>query len=315
MTFEKDTNELRKVYCELLTKTAAEDDRIVVLEADLMSSNGTKGFFTAYPERAFNVGIAEANMVGVACGMAASGKLPFLNTFTAFASRRCYDQICISAAYTHLPVRIIGTDPGLMAEANGGTHMSMEDLSIMRAMPNMTVFEPVDEAQFRAAWPWIMSYEEPLYIRLHRKNCTKIFGDDYVFTPGKVSTVKDGKDVCIFASGIMVKAALEASEKLAEEGISAAVVNIHTAKPLDVEGITAWAKKCGAVVTAENGTIVGGVGSAVCETLAENCPVPVKRIGVTDHFGEVGTLSYLQEKYGMTSSDIIDAAKAVIAKK
>lgn len=315
MTFEKDTNELRKVYCELLTKTAAENDRIVVFEADLMSSNGTKGFFTAYPDRAFNAGIAEANMVGVAAGMAACGKLPFINTFTPFATRRCYDQVCISAAYTHLPLRIIGTDPGIMAEVNGGTHMSMEDYAIMRAMPNMTVFEPVDETQLRAAWDWIVSYEEPIYIRIFRKNCTKIFGDDYVFTPGKASTVKDGKDVCIFATGIMVKNALEAAEKLAEEGIDAAVVNIHTVKPLDAESVIAWAKKCGAVVTAENGTIVGGLGSAVSEVLSENCPTPVKRIGVTDHFGEVGVRAYLEEKYGMTASDIAEAAKAVIAKK
>lgn len=315
MTFEKDKNELRKVYAELLINSAAADDRIVVCEADLMSSNGTASFFKAYPDRAFNVGIAEANMVGVASGMAASGKLPFINTFTAFATRRCYDQICISAAYTHLPVRIIGTDPGLMAEVNGGTHMSMEDLAIMRAMPNMTVFEPVDEAQFRAAWDWILSYEEPLYIRLHRKNCTKIFGEDDSFTPGKLSTVKDGSDVCIFASGIMVKNALEAADMLAADGLDAAVVNIHTVKPLDVDGVTAWAKKCGAVVTAENGTIVGGVGSAVCEALAENCPVPVKRIGVTDHFGEVGLLPYLEEKYGMTAADIAAAAKAVAARK
>ncbi|MBR5869228.1 MAG: transketolase family protein [Clostridia bacterium] len=315
MTFVKDQNEMRKVYCTLLSESAKTDDRIVVLEADLMASNGTKDFFKNFPERAYNVGIAEANMIGVAAGLASCGKLPFANTFTAFATRRCYDQITISAAYTNLPLRVVGTDPGLAAEVNGGTHMSMEDVSIMRAMPNMAVFEPVDETQFRAAWSWITSYEGPLYIRLFRKNTTKIFDEGYTFEPGKVSVVKDGSDVVLFASGIMVAEALKAAEALAEEGINAAVVNVHTLKPFDSEGVTSWLKKCGAAVTAENGTVMGGLGSAVAECAADNYPVPVKKVGVQDHFGEVGTLSYLQEKYHMTAKDIVEAAKAAIAMK
>ncbi len=315
MTFVKDQNEMRKVYCTLLSESAKTDDRIMVLEADLMASNGTKDFFKNFPERAYNVGIAEANMIGVAAGLASCGKLPFANTFTAFATRRCYDQITISAAYTNLPLRVVGTDPGLTAEVNGGTHMSMEDVSIMRAMPNMAVFEPVDETQFRAAWDWIVSYEGPLYIRLFRKNTTKIFDESYTFEPGKVSLVKDGSDVVLFASGIMVAEALKAAEALEADGISAAVVNVHTLKPFDSEGVAAWLKKCGAAVTCENGTVLGGLGSAVAECAADCCPVPVKKIGVQDHFGEVGTLAYLQEKYHMTACDIVEAAKAAIAMK
>lgn len=315
MTFVKDQNEMRKVYCSLLMESAKNDERIVVLEADLMASNGTKDFFKTYPERAYNVGIAEANMIGVAAGLAACGKLPFANTFTAFATRRCYDQITISGAYTNLPLRIVGTDPGLAAEVNGGTHMSMEDVSIMRAMPNMKVFEPVDATQLAAAWDWITSVDGPLYIRLFRKNTVKIFDEGYSFEPGKISEIKDGSDVVIFATGIMVAEALKAAEILAEDGISAAVVNVHTLKPFDARGVAAWLEKCGAAVTAENGTVMGGLGSAVAECAADSCPVPVKKIGVQDHFGEVGTLAFLQEKYHMTAKDIAEAAKAAIAMK
>ena len=274
MTFEKDRNEMRKAYCELLMKTAETDPHIVVLEADLMASNGTKPFAAAYPERTFDVGIAEANMIGVAAGLAASGKLPFCDTFTPFATRRCYDQITVSAAYTNLPLRIVGTDPGLAAEVNGGTHMSMEDVAIMRSMPNMKLFEP-----------------------------------------GKLSVVREGGDAAIFATGLMTADALEAAELLAAEGIDAAVLNLHTLKPLDRDGILFWAKKCGAAVTCENGTVVGALGSAVAETTADAWPIPVKRIGVQDHFGEVGTMPYLKEKYGMTPKDIAAAAKAAIAMK
>ena len=315
MTFEKDKNEMRKVYCELLLKTAAADPRLVVLEADLMASNGTKPFQAAYPERTFDVGIAEANMIGVAAGLAASGKLPFCDTFTPFATRRCYDQITVSAAYTNLPLRIVGTDPGLAAEVNGGTHMSMEDVAIMRSMPNMKVFEPVDETQLRAAWDWILSVDGPLYIRVFRKAAPKIFGDGYAFEPGKLSVIREGKDVALFATGLMTAETVEASELLAAEGIDAAVLNVHTLKPLDKEGVLAWAEKCGAAVTAENGTVMGGLGSAVAETTADAFPIPVKKIGVQDHFGEVGTMSYLKEKYGMTPADIAKAAKAAIALK
>ena len=315
MTFEKDKNEMRKVYCELLMKTAETDDRIVVLEADLMASNGTKPFAAAYPERTFDVGIAEANMIGVAAGLAASGKIPFCDTFTPFATRRCYDQITVSAAYTNLPLRIVGTDPGLAAEVNGGTHMSMEDVAIMRSMPNMKVFEPVDETQLRAAWDWILTADGPLYIRIFRKTAPKVFGEGYRFEPGKLSVVRDGKDAAIFATGLETADAMEAAELLKDEGIDAAVLNLHTLKPLDREGILFWAKKCGAAVTCENGTVVGGLGSAVAETTAEACPIPVKRIGVQDHFGEVGTMPYLKEKYGMTAGDIAKAVRAAIELK
>ena len=311
MTFEKDRNEMRKVYCELLMKTAETDDRIVVLEADLMASNGTKPFAAAYPERTFDVGIAEANMIGVAAGLAASGKIPFCDTFTPFATRRCYDQITVSAAYTNLPLRIVGTDPG----GDGATHAAIEDVAIMRSMPNMKVFEPVDETQLRAAWDWILTADGPLYIRIFRKTAPKVFGEGYRFEPGKLSVVRDGKAAAIFATGLETADAMEAAELLKDDGIDAAGLNLHTLKPLDREGILFWAKKCGAAVTCENGTVVGGLGSAVAETTAEACPIPVKRIGVQDHFGEVWTMPYLKEKYGMTAGDIAKAVRAAIELK
>lgn len=315
MTFVNDTNELRKVYCSLLTESAKTDSRIVVVESDLMNANGTGGFKKAYPERTFDVGIAEANMMCVAAGLASTGKLPFANTFTPFATRRCFDQLTISVAYTGLPVRIGGTDPGITAEVNGGTHMSVEDVAIVRAVPNMTIFEPCDETQLRAAWPWILEYNGPIYIRINRKACVKVFNDDYKFEPGKVSVISEGTDAVIFTSGIMVSRSMQAAEALAAEGISAAVVNVHTVKPLDKDGILYWAKKCGAVVTAENGSVVGALGGAVSEFLAENRPTPVKMIGLRDHFGEVGNLAFLSEKFHMNPPDIASAAKAAIAMK
>jgi len=315
MTVTKDANEMRKVYCSLLTESAKKDDRIVLLESDLMTPNGTSSFFKAFPDRAYNVGIAEANMIGMAAGLAASGKLPFANSFTPFATRRCYDQITVSVAYTNLPVRIFGTDAGLSAEINGGTHMSMEDVAIMRAMPNMKVFEPADETQLRAAWNWILTADGPIYIRMIRKNMAKVFGEGYIFTPGKISPVREGRDIVLFATGILLIEALKAAEKLAEEGIEAAVVNVHTLKPLDTEGILAYAKACGAAVTCENGTVVGGLGSAVTECCSEAYPIPVKRIGVTDHFGEAGKLDYLMKKYEMTCDHIVAAAKAALVMK
>ncbi|MBQ8898205.1 MAG: transketolase family protein [Clostridia bacterium] len=315
MKIELDTKEMRAVYTEGLIQLAKNDDRIVLCESDLMGANGTKNFKKEFPERTFDVGIAEANMIGVAAGLAAGGKIPFANSFTPFATRRCLDQVTISCAYANLPVKIGGTDPGICAQLNGGTHMSVEDVALMRAIPNMTVFEPVDAEQMRQAIPQIAYNGKPTYIRIHRTAANTVFGPDYRFELGKADVLRDGTDTVIFCTGIMVIRALEAAEMLAAEGISAAVVNIHTVKPLDEKTVLEYAAKTRAVVTAENHSIVGALGGAVAEVLSEKCPTVMRRVGIKDRFGEVGKLSYLEKVMGMTPADIAAAAKEAVAAK
>ena len=312
---EKEDRWLRETYVDLLIEYAAKDDRIVLLEADLSKAAGTGRFKEVYPDRLINVGIAEANMVGVAAGMSAMGKIPFTHTFTAFATRRCCDQVTLSVAYAGLNVKLMGSDPGVTAELNGGTHMSMEDVAIMRNIPGMTIYEPVDSAQLKKIFPQILAAPGPVYIRLLRRNAVKIFDDDQTFTLGKGTMIKEGKDVTIIASGILVAEAVKAAEALKNEGIVAEVINIHTIKPLDEEMVIASAKKTGAVVTAENHSIIGALGGAVTECLSENYPVPVRRVGVNDHFGEVGLTDFLMEKYGLTAEHIVEEAKKAISMK
>lgn len=306
---------LRETYVDLLIQYAAENKDIIILEADLMKAGGTGRFAEEYPDRTFDVGIQEANMIGTAAGMSAMGKIPFTHTFTAFASRRVCDQVTLSVAYAGLNVKMMGSDPGVTAEYNGGTHMSMEDVSIMRNIPGMVVYEPVDSAQLKAVFPQILEHYGPVYIRLLRRNAVKVFEDGESFTLGKGKLMKEGADVSIFASGIMVAEAVEAVEALQKEGIHAELINIHTVKPLDEEIVLQSASKTGCVVTAENHSVIGGLGSAVSELLGEKYPVPVKKIGVKDHFGEVGLTPYLKEKYGLTAKDIATAAKAAIEMK
>ncbi len=315
MKIEKDAKELRAVYSEGLIALAEKDDRIVVCEADLMNANGTKSFLKAFPERTFDVGIAEANMIGVAAGLAACGKIPFANSFTPFATRRCLDQVTISCAYTRLPVKIGGTDPGICAQLNGGTHMSLEDMALMRAIANMVIFEPTDAEQFRQAIPQIAYNDAPTYIRILRTAADRVYGPDYQFRLGQADVLRDGSDVVIFCSGIMVIRSLVAAEMLAEKGINAAVVNVHTLKPLDEATVLQYAAKCRAVVTAENHSVVGALGGAVAELLGEKCPTVMRRVGVAGHFGEVGKLDYLEQKFHMTAADIAAAAESAIASK
>lgn len=306
---------MRDVYCDLLIEAAKKDDRITVLEADLMKATGTERFFKELPEKAVNVGIAECDLVGIAAGMSAMGKIPFAATFATFLTRRAYDQIALSVAYAKLNVKLVGTDPGITAEINGGTHMPFEDVAIMRAIPDMVIFEPIDCTQLKKAFPQIIDHYGPMYIRLNRRTPAKIYDDSYEFKLGKADVLKEGSDVTLVAAGIMVEQAVVAAEELAKEGINAEVIAVHTIKPLDEETILASAKKTGAVVTAENANIINGLGGAVCECLSEACPTPVKRVGVKDHFGEVGFTPFLQEKYGLMASDIVEAAKKAIAMK
>ncbi|MCQ2409289.1 MAG: transketolase family protein [Clostridia bacterium] len=310
-----DEKEMRQVMAQTLTKIAEKDDRIVLLDADLMSCHATKCFKEAHPDRFINVGIAEANMVGIAAGMSAFGKIPFVFSFAPFATRRCYDQIFISVAYAKRNVKIVGSDPGVVAEANGGTHMPFEDMAIMRAIPHMVCFEPTDAAMMEKAIPQIIEYPGAVYTRMFRKKAEQIFDDSLDFKLGKAIEIKDGKDVTLIASGIMVDRAVKAADILKEQGVDAKVINMHTWKPLDVEAIKAAAKKTGAIVTCENHNVRCGLGSAVAEVVVEECPVPIKMVGVQDEFGQVGKNAYLSEVYHLTTQDIVDAALAVIKKK
>jgi len=305
----------RQAICEKLMEHAKIDKSITVLCSDSRGSASLAPFFSAFPEQSVEVGIAEQNMIGVAAGLAACGKLPFVHSFTPFATRRCYDQIAISVAYAKQNVKIVGTDPGIMATNNGGTHMSLEDVGIMRAMPTMSVFEPVDSVMLRKLLPEVVKYDKPMYIRLFRKKTESVFDENTKFSLTKAIDLKKGKDVTIIASGIMVARAIEASYILEGRGYSVGVLSVHMIKPIDEEAIVKAAKRSGAIVTAENHNVIGGLGSAVAEVISENAPVPMKRVGVKDRFGEVGNEKYLSEIMGLTVDDIVNAAEEVIAKK
>jgi transketolase len=307
--------EMREIYTTTLMELAEKNERIVLLDADLMKASKTLPFKAKFPERAVDVGVAEANMIGVAAGLAASGKIPFTHTFTPFATRRCFDQVTISVAYSKLGVKMMGSDPGVSAELNGGTHMSFEDVGLMRNLPGMTIFEPVDGNQLKQALPYIVEHEGPVYIRMFRKQAESIFDANYEFKWLKGDSLREGNDLTIIATGIMVKEALTACEMLREEGINARVINIHTVKPIDTEIILKAAKETGAIVTVENHNIINGLGSAVAEILVENYPIPMKRIGVRDHFGEVGMMPFLMEKFHMMPVDIVVACKDVYNRK
>ena len=310
-----DEREMRQTLAGALVERAKTDDRIVVIEADLMSCHATKVFKQEFPERFVNVGIAEQNMIGIAAGMSTMGKIPFAYSFGPFATRRCYDQIFISVAYARQNVKIVGTDPGVLAEYNGGTHMPFEDMALMRAIPHMVCFEPVDATMLEKAVDQIVDYQGAVYIRLQRKKAEKVFDDTLNFELGKAIKIKDGKDVTLIASGIMVARAIEAAELLKEDGISARVVNIHTWKPIDSDAIVACAKETGAIVTCENHNVVNGLGSAVAEVVCQNLPVPMRMVGVKDEFGQVGKNAYLSEQYHLTAQDIVEAARDIVSKK
>lgn len=313
--FEKEAREMRAVYCQTLQELARENDRIAVLDADLVGSSGMKAFFNEFPDRAINCGIQENNMIGVAAGMSAAGMIPFAHSFGPFASRRCVDQIFISCAYAKLNVRIIGSDPGVTAAYNGGTHMPFEDMGTLMSIPQITLLEPADTVQLQ----WMIRELEKaygvFYIRLLRKNAVGIFEEGSTFEMGKMARLREGKDVVIVASGIMTAEALKAAAALESEGISAAVLNAFTWKPMDDETLAEYAKSCGCVVTAENHNIIGGLGSAVANSLSRSCPVPVEMVGVNDEFGEVGTEAFLRKRFDLTADHIVRAARAAIARK
>ena len=315
MEWMRETNEMRLAYSDALIERGREDERICVVEADLMGSSSTGRFQKLFPERTIDVGVAEANMIGVAAGLAAMGKIPFTHTFTPFASRRCCDQVTLSVAYARMNVKMVGSDPGVCAELNGGTHMSFEDMAIMRNIPGMVVCEPVDSVQLRKLFGQIVDHEGPVYMRLFRKAAWKVFDESAEFTLGKAYTLKKGRDATVFATGIMVKEALDAAETLAGEGVDVEVVNIHTLKPLDTQAVLESVARTGCCVTAENAFTINGLGSAVADCVCAARPCPVLRVGVDDRFGEVGKLDYLQSALRLTAADIVEKVRAAIAMK
>ncbi len=307
----QDNLEMRGALANALIEKARADERIVILDADLMSCHATKGFKAEFGDRFVNVGIAEQNMIGIAAGMTTMGKVPFAYSFGPFATRRCFDQIFVSCAYAHRPVKIVGSDPGVTAEANGGTHMPFEDMAMMRAVPTMVCFEPTDATMLQKAIDEIVEVNAPVYIRMMRKKAEKVFDDTLDFHLGKAIKLREGKDVAIIASGIMVSRALEAAKILSEMGIDAKVVNMHTWKPLD-EDMLAECCKLRAIVTCENHNIKGGLGSAVAEWTSQNSPIKIGMVGVNDVFGQVGKNAYLSEVFHLTTKDIVDKVVATL---
>jgi len=314
-TFEKNPKMMREVYCDTLIELALENDDIIALDSDLMSSSGMKPFFQRFPDRAFNCGIAEANMIGISAGLSAMGKIPFAHSFGCFATRRVCDQIMISAAYAQQNVRILGTDPGVTAAYNGGTHMPFEDMGVLRSIPEITLLEPADNVLLEDLVRQLAVEKGVFYIRMARKNAVSIYKDGSRFNIGKGNLLADGTDVTIFASGIMVHEALKAAETLEEDDISARVVDMFTWKPIDTELVEECALTTGAFVTAENHNIVGGLGSAIAETAAKTCPVPIEMVGIKDRFGQVGTEDFLRKEYELTAEEIVAAAKRSIERK
>ena len=305
----------RNYYGKALAKLADTNPDVVVLDADLAGSTKTSEFRKVAPERFVEVGIAEQDMIGVAAGLAASGKTVFASTFAVFASGRCWEQIRLAMAYPRLNVKVVSTHCGISVGPDGASHQALEDLAIMRAIPNMTVISPADAYEAYAATLAIADYNGPVYMRLGRADMPVIFDEDVKFEIGKARLLRSGSDVTLIGTGQMVSLCLDAAEALEKEGISADVIDMSTIKPLDIDAIYESVTKTGCVVTAEEHSVIGGLGSAVSEFLSENFPCPLTRIGTRDTFGESGEPDELFKKYGLTAEDIIEAAKRSITKK
>ncbi len=306
----------REAYGKALVELGEKNKNIVVLDADLSKSTKTADFGKAYPERFFNMGIAEGDMMTTAAGLSTCGKIPFASTFAVFATGRAFEQIRNSICYPELNVKIAATHAGLTVGEDGASHQSIEDISIMRTLPNMTVICPCDDVEARAAVIAAAEYDGPVYIRLGRSSVPTLNDEAaYKYEIGKAVTLREGRDVTIFATGIMVNEAMKAADILKNEGIDAEVINIHTIKPIDVEAVISSAKKTRAVVTCEEHNVIGGLGSAVCEVLSENCPVIVKRVGVMDTFGESGKPAELLKEYGLTAGNVASAVREVVGIK
>ena len=312
---KNDSVMMRDVYAQTLMALSARDERVVVLDADLMNSMGMKTYQAAYPDRTFDCGVQEANMIGVAAGLSATGFIPFAHTFGPFATRRCCDQVFISAAYAGLNVKIVGSDPGITAAFNGGTHMPFEDMGILRTIPGVTVLEPVDNVMLRNLLPQVKDTYGVFYIRLMRKEPVQVYAEGSRFEIGKGVVLREGEDVTLITSGVLTADTLRAATLLEKKGICARVVNLFTWKPIDRKLIACCAAETRAVVTVENHNVICGLGSAVAETLAETCPVPLERVGCEDRFGEVGPQDYLQKAFNMTVDDIVQKTLKALKRK
>lgn len=301
----------RASYGEALVELGKEHDDVVVLDADLAAATKTGTFKKAFPDRFFDCGIAESNLMGVAAGIATTGMVPFASTFAMFAAGRAFEQVRNSIGYPHLNVKIGATHAGISVGEDGATHQCNEDIALMRTIPGMTIICPADDVEAKAAVKAAYEMDGPVYLRFGRL-AVPVINDtpDYKFEIGKGVTLREGKDVTIVATGLCVNSALEAAELLAKDGIEAKVINIHTIKPLDEELIVTAAKETGKVVTVEEHSVIGGLGGAVCEVLGEKAPVPVKRIGVNDVFGESGPAVKLIEKYGLDGNGVYSSVKA-----
>ena len=302
----------REAYGKALVKLGKINDDVVVLDADLSKSTKTNDFYKAYPDRFFNMGIAEQNLVGAACGFAATGKIPFASTFAMFATGRAFEIIRNSACYPKLNVKICATHAGITVGEDGGSHQSVEDISLMRSIPNITVLVPADGVEAEKMIFAAAEYNGPMYVRLGRSAVPTLFDENYNFEIGKGVVLREGDDATIIACGMMVNEALIAADMLKEENINVRVINMSTIKPIDTELIIKAAKETKAIVTAEEHSIIGGLGSAVSEVVSENHPVKVKKVGLNDCFGESGTPGELLEKYGLTAKNIVAKVKEAI---
>jgi len=305
----------RDVYGEVLLEWGKKDKRIVALDADLSGSTMTRLFAKEFPERFFNIGVAEQDLAGTAAGLALAGKIPFVSSFAIFAAGRAWEQVRQSIAYPRLSVKIVASHGGICVGEDGASHQTVEDLGLMRIIPNMTVIVPADGMEMRAVMKAAVETTGPFYIRTSRMKFPVIYTNGAPFRIGRGDVLREGKDLTVIAAGLMVSEAKAAAEVLSAKGISARVVNMACLKPIDRDLIAECARETGAVVTAEEHSIIGGLGSAVAEILAEACPVPVKMVGVKDRFGTSGTAPELLDHYGLTSRDIVSAAEEVLSRK
>lgn len=305
----------RDAYGEALRELGGRYKDIVVLDADLSKSTKTNVFKKEYPDRHFNCGIAEQNMAGVAAGLASAGKIPFMSTFAMFASGRAFEQIRNSICYPNLNVKIAATHAGITVGEDGATHQANEDVALMRSLPNMTVIVPADATETHQAVLYAATHQGPIYLRLGRMAVPDVYGEGYEFKLGKATMLAEGADLTIIANGLMVGAARRAADELTQSGLSARVLNMATVKPIDRDAIIKAAEETGAIVTCEEHSIIGGLGSAVAEVVVETVPVPMERVGILDTFGESGTPDALLAKYNLTVADVVRAAKRVVSRK
>lgn len=307
--------EMRKAFAKYMIEMMQEDETVILMDADLAGANNTGEIMKAFPKRAFDMGIQEANMASAAAGMAAYGMKPYIVTFSPFATRRICDQIAISICYARQKVVIVGTDPGISAELNGATHMSMEDMGSLRSIPDMAIVTIADSNQLKSLLPQINAYEKPIYMRMVRKNAEIVYDPDYKSVLFKADVLKEGSDVTLFCEGILINDTLKAAKMLEEKGINAEVIGFNSIKPIDKEAIIKSLKKTNCAVTVENHNVIGGLRSAVVEVSSEEYPCLIYPIGVKDHFGEVGNVAFLKEKYNMEAKDIVESALKVIQNK